>query len=213
MKIERDKNFTFTGLSDKESKNLAIFDLIKAKNIISRTDISKDTGINMVSVSNYIKSFMDKGLLYDRGPDVSTGGRKPELLEITTGDWGALGININKGGADAVLTDLRARSVEKRHSAVGDIPKMAGELCESAMTREIKIKAVGIGFEGGESESLLKGVGDAVNAPVFLGGAWSDGLAVRIRGCLDPRGRYAAFFHDIAHANSRSQCGKLKLGH
>lgn len=169
MKIERDEKFTFTGLSDKESKNLAIFDLIKLKNIISRTDISKDTGINMVSVSNYIKSFMDKGLLYDRGPDVSTGGRKPELLEITTGDWGALGININRDGADAVLTDLRARPVEKKHSAVGDIPKMAGELCESAKIREIKIKAVGIGFEGGEAESLLKGVGDAVNAPVFAG--------------------------------------------
>ena len=34
MKIERDENFTFTGLSEKESKNLLIFDLIKSKGVI-----------------------------------------------------------------------------------------------------------------------------------------------------------------------------------
>jgi len=169
MKIERDEKFTFTGLSDKESKNLLIFDLIKSKSLISRTDISKDTGINMVSVSNYIKSFMDKGLLYDRGPDVSTGGRKPELLEITTDDWGALGININKGSADAVLTDLNAKPIEKRRSDAGDIAKLATELCAAANSHGIKVKAVGVGFDGAEPKALFKNVGDAAKSPVFAG--------------------------------------------
>jgi len=169
MKIDRDEKFTFNGLSDKESKNLAIFDLIKEKSIISRTDISKDTGINMVSVSNYTKSFMDNGLLDDRGPDVSTGGRKPELLEITTGGWGVLGISIDKDTANVVLTDLASRLIEKRCSAAGDALKLAEELCAAALTRGIKIKAVGIGFEGTEPASIFKDVGDVVKAPVFVG--------------------------------------------
>ncbi len=169
MKIERDGKFTLTDFSDKESKNLLVFDLIKSKSVISRTDIAKDTGINMVSVSNYIKSFMDEGLLFDKGPDVSTGGRKPELLEIATGNWGTLGISINKDAADATLTDLTARAIEKRRSATVDISKMAGELCRAASARGIKIKAVGIGLDSANSEPLLKEVGDAVKAPVFAG--------------------------------------------
>ncbi|MCX5679421.1 MAG: ROK family protein [Candidatus Omnitrophica bacterium] len=169
MKIERDKNFTFTGLSEKESKNLIVFDLIKSKSVISRTDISKDTGINMVSVSNYIKSFIDKGLLYDKGPDVSTGGRKPELLELATGDGGALGISINGDRVDMVLTDLSALPVEKRSSAFGDALKLARELCAAANSRGIKVKAVGIGSETRDSIALLKSVSDAAKAPAFAG--------------------------------------------
>ena len=169
MKIERNENFTLTGLSEKESKNLLVFDLVKSKTVISRTDIAKDTGINMVSVSNYIKSFLDKGLLYDRGPDVSTGGRKPELIELAAGDGGALGININGDEANAVLTDLSAHPIEKRRSTVKDIAKLAEELCIAASSRGIKVKAVGIGSDGDNSSSILKSISDAAKAPVFTG--------------------------------------------
>ena len=169
MKIERDERFTLTGLSDKESKNLLVFDLIKSKSVISRTDISKDTGINMVSVSNYIKSFLDKGLLYDKGPDISTGGRKPELMELAKSGGGALGVSIDGGDAEVVLTDLSAKLIEKRRSTVEDMPKLAGELCAAASSRGTKIKAVGIGFESGDSMQLLKQMEDAVKSPVFIG--------------------------------------------
>ena len=169
MKIERDEKFTFTGLSDKESKNLVIFDLIKSKNVISRTDISRDTGINMVSVSNYIKSFMDKGLVYDKGPDISTGGRKPELMELATGDGGAIGISIYGDETEVALTDLSARPVEKRRSTSVDAPKLAEELCAIGMARGMKVKAVGIGFEEGDPGSLLRQISDAVKVPAFAG--------------------------------------------
>lgn len=169
MKTERDERFTFTGLSEKEAKNLQIFDLIKSKSVISRTDISRDTGINMVSVSNYIKSFMDKGLLYDKGPDISTGGRKPELMELAAGGVGALGISISGDQADVVLTDLNSRSVEKRRSVPGDIPRVAAELCAAAGARGINVRAVGIGSSGNSSIPMLKAVGDAAKAPVFTG--------------------------------------------
>jgi len=169
MKIERDEKFTFTDLSDKESKNLLVFDLIKSKNAISRTDISRDTGINMVSISNYIKSFMDKGLLYDKGPDVSTGGRKPELLELAASNVGALGISINRDTGDVIMTDLTAGPIEKRRSAVGDVPKLVEELCAAANSRGIKIETVGIGFDGNSSKALLKEIGNVSKAPVFSG--------------------------------------------
>ncbi len=169
MKIERDEKFTLTGLSDKESKNLLIFDLIKSKSTISRTDISKDTGINMVSVSNYIKSFVEEGLLYDKGPDISTGGRKPELMEIAAVDSGAIGINIDGDEAEVVLTDLSVKLIEKKRSAAADAPKLVEELCAKAGSRGIKVKAVGIGSGTDGLPALSKSVGEAAKAPVFVG--------------------------------------------
>lgn len=169
MKIERGEKFTLTGLSEKESKNLLVLDLIKSKGVISRTDISKITGINMVSVSNYIKSFMDKGLLYDKGPDVSTGGRKPELIELATGGDGALGINITGDAADVALTDLSSRPVEKRRSAAGDVLKAAEGLSAAADSRGMKIMAVGIGSGGSDIRTVVKKLSDAIKAPVFSG--------------------------------------------
>lgn len=169
MKIERDQNFTLTGLSEKESKNLLIFDLIKSKSVISRTDISKDTGINMVSVSNYIKSFMDKGLLEDKGPDISTGGRKPELVELAAGSVGALGINIVGGRADAVLAGLNTTAIKKESSAVGDIVKIASGLLSEANSRGIRVMALGIGFEGSDIASIVREMSGATKLPVFAG--------------------------------------------
>ena len=169
MKTERNENFTFTGLSEKESKNLLIFDLIKSKNVISRTEIAKDTGINMVSVSNYIKSFVESGLLYDRGPDVSTGGRKPELMELAAVDGGALGISIDGCEAEVVLTDLNARLIEKRRSSLEDLPRLASELCAAINSRGVSIKAAGVGYETGDPKPILKQISDAVKIPVFAG--------------------------------------------
>lgn len=169
MKIERNENFTFTDLSEKEAKNLAVFDLIKSKSLISRTDISKDTGINMVSISNYIKSFMGKGLLYDKGPDISTGGRKPELMEIATGDGGVLGISINGEIVEAALTDLSAKPFEKRRSSAADVLKTVEELCATAKGRGINIKAIGVASEGRGIALILKRASDAAKAPVFIG--------------------------------------------
>ena len=60
MKTERMYQFDFQELSDKYVKSLKLLELISKKGIISRTEISKTTGINIVSVSNYIKRYIDK---------------------------------------------------------------------------------------------------------------------------------------------------------
>ena len=50
-------------LTDKERKNLAILEVIRKNGPISRTDISKITELNIVTVSNYVNHYIKKGLL------------------------------------------------------------------------------------------------------------------------------------------------------
>jgi predicted NBD/HSP70 family sugar kinase len=170
MKIDRGGTFTFTGLSEKESRNLRVLDLIRAKGTISRTDISKDTGINIVSISNYMKDFLDNGLLHDKGPDISTGGRKPELMELASGDAGAMGISIKGPEASVVVTDLEVKIVDKKCSTLEGMAKAAGEMSRAARSRGIKISAIGIGMaESNDLQPVLKSVSESVGAPFFTG--------------------------------------------
>ena len=48
-------------LTDKERKNLAILEAIRKNGPISRTDISKLTEFNIVTVSNYVNHYIKKG--------------------------------------------------------------------------------------------------------------------------------------------------------
>src|SRR3989338_11628099 len=69
-------------LSEREQKNLAILELIRRKGPITRTEISQGTDLNIVTVSNYISTYIQRGLVVEKGMDVSTGGRRPTLVEL-----------------------------------------------------------------------------------------------------------------------------------
>lgn len=105
-------------LTDRERRNLQILDIIRKKGPISRTEISHATGINIVTVSNYVDNYIKIGLVIEGGLDVSTGGRRPELIELNPNfgyivgvDFGMLGVE--NPVIDIVLTDLNAKIITK----------------------------------------------------------------------------------------------------
>ncbi len=67
-------------LTDKERKNLAILEVIRKNGPMSRMDISKNTELNIVTVSNYGNHYIKKGLVIEGELDESTGGREPALV-------------------------------------------------------------------------------------------------------------------------------------
>ena len=85
MEKTREGLFKYSTLTDRERKNLAILDIIRRSGPISRTDISKMSEINIVTISNYVGNYIKHGYVVERGLDVSTGGRKPTLLELNGG--------------------------------------------------------------------------------------------------------------------------------
>jgi len=105
--------FTYRDISDKKRKNIAILDYVRRKGPISRTDISKETGINIVSVSNYVMSYIKKGLVLECGLDISTGGRRPELIKLNLENAYVIGFDIGPERLIAVLADLSLKTKGK----------------------------------------------------------------------------------------------------
>lgn len=152
MKIERNNIFTCQELNDKEKRNLLIYDLIRKKGVISRAEITKATGINAVSVSHYVSNFIEKKMVLEKGFDVSTGGRKPELVELDSESNYVIGINIGRAEMRGVITDIgldiKFRKQVPRPSdreTSGAVIRLIEEIICDSKINALNIKAVGLG--------------------------------------------------------------------
>lgn len=111
-------------LTDHERKNLAILETIRRGKTVSRTDISRITGLNIVTVSNYINEFIKKGLVIEKGYDASSGGRRPTIVEIDPTYSYVIGVDLGLSIITAVLTDLEVNMVSRSQK---DRPKEEAE--------------------------------------------------------------------------------------
>ncbi|MFA6142983.1 MAG: ROK family transcriptional regulator [Candidatus Omnitrophota bacterium] len=153
MKIKTVHKFSLGALSEKEAKSLVVLELIRKKKIASRKDISNETGINIVSVSNYVKDFMEENLLVEEGIDVSTGGRKPELIELNAKENYALGVDTGETMWRYSLVDIGLKKIcgvkkqvsefkDKDASAV--IEDITNQMAGEAGIKLQSVRAVGI---------------------------------------------------------------------
>lgn len=180
MKTERNNLFTCTELPEKERRNLTIFELIRKKGLISKPEISKITGINIVSVTNYIESYIAKSLVSERESGISSGGRKPELVELNKTDRFVVGADIASAGASLALADLYAKPVTKAArvnlnsndtNAISESVLLALEdLLKRSSVEAGRISAVGIAV----ADRRYIGIGDSISKrlgiDVFIGG-------------------------------------------
>lgn len=144
-------------LTDKERKNLAILEVIRKNGPISRTDISKITELNIVTVSNYVNHYIRKGLVIEGELDESTGGRKPVLVELNSKAGYIVGVGLNMLSIVAVLVDLeinviaelkRERPPENSEKVIEKMVDMAAEIIEKGEIDRDKIVGVGVGVPG-----------------------------------------------------------------
>ena len=157
MALTKGYTFTYKDISDRKRKNLSILDCIRRKGEISRTDISKETGINIVSVSNYIMNYLKKSLVLECGLDISTGGRRPELVRLNLESAYVAGLDIGPEKIVSVIANLslktKTRLVLPRPK--GDMDKVIKGAIE-ALDKLFKgfgrpladIKLIGIGASG-----------------------------------------------------------------
>ena len=155
--MKKDWMFTYHILQDRERKNLAILELIRKKGPVSKADISRALGYNIVTITNYIDYYVNKRMILEVGLDVSSGGRRPELLELNARVGYVIGVDVGPENVTAIVTDLKINCVAK-----SSIPRPAGtmeDMAEPAMKvidETIKkskidaanIKDIGIGVSG-----------------------------------------------------------------
>ncbi|NQT89709.1 MAG: ROK family protein [Candidatus Omnitrophica bacterium] len=144
-------------LSDRERKNLAILDVVRKSGPVTRTEISKITKLNIVTVSNYVNNYIDKGLVVEKGFDVSTGGRKPTLVELSAKMGYVIGVDIGPLNMIAIITDLannvvgkakRERPKGPMNEVITSSIEMVYEIIEKSKADKNKIKGVGLGISG-----------------------------------------------------------------
>jgi len=155
-------------LSDHERKNYSILELIRRNGPITRADISKITDLNIVTVSNYINTYIEKGLVIESGMEASSGGRKPSLVKLKE-DYGyAIGIDLGHMDAEGatmigLMTDISGRiitRIEKRREKepIDRIIEKSLDLIEELMSKKgiekDRVKGVGIGVGGVVDENL-----------------------------------------------------------
>ncbi|MBI2870463.1 MAG: ROK family transcriptional regulator [Candidatus Omnitrophica bacterium] len=144
-------------LSDHERKNLAILETVRKEGPLSRTDISKTTKFNIVTVSNYINSFIKQGLVLEKGLDASSGGRRPEIVELNPSFGYVVGVDLSLERISVVLADLSARIISKasaprpREDAEGVVNALLdliAEVIKKSGKEHTKVRGVCVGASG-----------------------------------------------------------------
>jgi predicted NBD/HSP70 family sugar kinase/Tfp pilus assembly protein PilZ len=149
-------------IADRQRRNLEILDTIRKSRLISRAEISKDTDINIVTVSNYIDTYLKKGLVFERGLDISTGGRRPELVEVNPQYGYVLGVdlgplNVRSASMQVVATDFTGRVLAREKEAREDgnieqsidaLKGLIGQVWASNQIERKKIRGIGLGVCG-----------------------------------------------------------------
>lgn len=153
MPLKKKTLFTTSPSGDRERKNLLFLNLIKERKSSSRTEISKLTDINVVTVSNYVNSYLKKGLALERGYDVSSGGRRPELVELNK-EWGyAAGIDIGDDYVKATLSDLNLKALAgesvtgyEKKNLKSVVSGLLQKLLSAAKIDKSRVKKIGVGL-------------------------------------------------------------------
>ena len=100
-------------LTERERKNVSILEAIKRYGPISRTDISKLTKLNIVTVSNYVNNFIEQGIVIEKGLDISSGGRRPTIVVLNPKSAYVVGLDLGVFNITAILADLEGNIVAR----------------------------------------------------------------------------------------------------
>ncbi len=144
-------------LSDHEKKNLMILETVRRRAPIARADISRLIDLNIVTVTSYVDQFLKKGILQEVGVDISTGGRKPTLVDLNSAAAFAIGVGLNAVEMIAVLCNLKGqilhkvkvpRPMEPGEKLIDDIVGLVDALVQKSNVDLAKVHGVGLGVPG-----------------------------------------------------------------
>jgi predicted NBD/HSP70 family sugar kinase/predicted transcriptional regulator len=144
-------------LTEKERRSIDILEIIRRRGPISRPDISKKMGLNVVTISNYIDDFIKHNLVYEKELDISEGGRRPVLLDLNPQAGFVIGVGLNLMNMVGVLVDLKGNILTKTQilrprASVKEITESLLEIVREILRRSkeytANIKGIGVGIAG-----------------------------------------------------------------
>ncbi len=169
MGITKEGLFKYQPLSERQRKNLLILDAIRKKGPISKADLSKQLGYNIVTLSHYVDEYLSKGLACERGVDASSGGRRPVLLELNKDDFFIIGVDFSRACLSGIIVDAKLNIISEVKAARPHIEQADVEAGINSLLKDLinksgvdaaKIKLISIATYGmiGESNMTIKGL-------------------------------------------------------
>ncbi len=143
--------------SEKERRSIDILEILRKRGPISRPEISKEMGINVVTISNYVDEFIKHNLVYEKELDVSEGGRRPTLLDLNANAGYCIGVGLNLMNMVGLLVDLKGNIVTKTQIArprasVKEITEGLLEIIREIFRRSKEysgnLRGIGVGIAG-----------------------------------------------------------------
>lgn len=144
-------------LNDHEKKNLQILDTIRKKGPIARAEISRLIGLNIVTVTSYVDQYIKKGVIKEVGIDISSGGRKPTLVDLNPSVVYLIGVGLNLIDMIAVLCNLKGeiifsvkkpRPLQAGQALVECMTELVEELIVKSKVDTGRVHGIGIGIPG-----------------------------------------------------------------
>jgi glucokinase-like ROK family protein len=141
----------------KKNNKALVLSLIIEKETISRADIAGVTGLNKTTVSSLVNELLEEDLIYESGPGVSSGGRRPVILHFNKKAGYAIGIDIGVNYILAVLTDLKGQIIVEKsqnlsrtsYSAImNNVQTMIQSLMDAMPESRYGIVGIGVGVPG-----------------------------------------------------------------
>jgi predicted NBD/HSP70 family sugar kinase len=125
---------------------------------LSRTDLARLMSLNAVSMGEIIKLLLTEGWLKEVGEGVSSGGRRPIMLQIHSNNNCVIGLDVGGENIHAVATDLTGKVLEHYRQRTEALlgPEAVFERMVAAFNEvrqrlsqgNCRILGVGVGFSG-----------------------------------------------------------------
>jgi len=152
----------------KAYNEVGILDLIRTKKVISRADISKETGLSPTASGSIVSSLIERGYIRETGVGESSGGRKPVLLELKQDSYYSVGLDVDVDSILVILMDITGKVIYEGTAVLTDnSPQAAAEAaaaCVGKLVRDCSIdgeRLLGIGVS-------VPGIVDAVSHHIVL---------------------------------------------
>ena len=108
-----------------------VLNYVRDRSPISRAEIARQTDLHRSTVSVIVDNLLVDGTITEIGEGVSTGGRKPKLYKLRTGEPSAIGIDLTPRTTTIAVADLAGNILEKEtFSTSPDVEFMTAQILD-----------------------------------------------------------------------------------
>lgn len=108
-----------------------VLNYVRDRSPISRADIARETALQRSTVSSIVDDLQNAGLIEEIGTGSSTGGRKPTLLKLKSGDPVAIGVDLKPTSTTIAVADLAGKILQtETFTTSADVDFMTAQIIE-----------------------------------------------------------------------------------